>query len=99
MTSVVTNKLRQSFLTTSIYEVATYTQMHLISQFAKVADIGIPSRFVLNLTYTETLHLNQIAYMLTQGARDALAQMVPTIISLLKNNETSQYTNQPHAKL
>ena len=66
----------------SVYDVANYRGIHLISQISKVAERVIASLFVPQLIYSGAIGRNQFAYMPEQGARDALAKLVLTWISL-----------------
>ena len=67
----------------SVYDPGNYRGIHLTSQIIKVAERVIASLFVPQLIHTGAYGRNQFAYMPERGARDALAQLVLTWISLL----------------
>ena len=66
----------------SVYDPRNYRGIHLTSQISKVAARVVASLFVPQLVYTGAFGRNQFAYMPERGARDALAQLVLTWISL-----------------
>ena len=66
----------------SVYDPANYRGIHLTSQISKVAERVIASLFVPQLIWTEAYGRNKFAYMPERGARDALAQLVLTWISM-----------------
>ena len=67
------------------YDTGNYRGIHLTSQISKVAERIIASLFVPQLIFTGAYGRNQFAYRPERGARDALAQLVLTWISLLAN--------------
>ena len=69
----------------SVYDTGNYRGIHLTSQISKVAERIIASLFVPQLIFTGAYGRNQFAYMPERGARDALAQLVLTWISLFAN--------------
>ena len=66
----------------SVYDPGNYRGIHLTSQISKVAERVIAALFVPQLIHNGTFGRNQFAYMPERGARDALAQLVLTWISL-----------------
>ena len=69
----------------SVYDPGNYRGIHLTSQISKVVERVIASLFVPQLILTGAFGRNQFAYMPERGARDALAQLVLTWISLFGN--------------
>ena len=61
----------------------------MTSQISKVAERVIASLFVPQLIYTEAQGRNQFAYMPERGARDALAQLVLTWISMFSKRRNN----------
>ena len=66
----------------SVYDPGNYRGIHLTSQISKVSERVIASLFVPQLIHTGAYGRNQFAYMPERGARDALAQLVLTWISM-----------------
>ena len=66
----------------SVYNPGNYRGIHLTSQISKVAERIIASLFVPQLINLGAYGRNQFAYMPERGARDALAQLVLTWISM-----------------
>ena len=66
----------------SVYDPGNYRGIHLTSQISKVAERVIAALFVPQLICSGAFGRNQFAYMPERGARDALAQLVLTWISL-----------------
>ena len=66
----------------SVYDQGNYRGIHLISQISKVAERVIAALFVPQLIHNGAFGRNQFAYMPERCARDALAQLVLTWISL-----------------
>ena len=66
----------------SVYNPGNYRGIHLTSQISKVAKRIIASLFVPQLINLGAYGRNQFAYMPERGARDALAQLVLTWISM-----------------
>ena len=67
---------------TSVYDLGNYRGIHLTSQISKFAERVMASLFVRQLIYTGAFRRNQFACMPERGARDALAQLVLTWISM-----------------
>ena len=67
----------------SVYDPGNYRGIHSTFQISKVAERVIASLFVPQLICSGAYGRNQFAYMPERGARDALAQLVLTWISLL----------------
>ena len=70
----------------SVFDPGNYRGIDLTSQISKVAERVIACLFVPQLISTGACGRNQFAYMPERGARDALAQLVLTWISLFGNN-------------
>ena len=66
----------------SVYDPNNYRGIHLTSQINKVAERVIAAVFVPQLICSGAFGRNQFAYMPERRARDALAQLVLTLISL-----------------
>ena len=66
----------------SVYDARNYRGIHLTSQLSKAAERVLASLFVPQLIRISAFGYNQFAYMPERGARDALAHLVATWISL-----------------
>ena len=66
----------------SVYDARNYRGIHLTSQLSKAAERVLASLFVQQLIRISAFGYNQFAYMPERGARDALAHLVATWISL-----------------
>ena len=68
----------------SVYDARNYRGIHLTSQLSKAAERVLASLFVLQLIHIGAFGYNQFAYMPERCARDALAHLFATWISLFK---------------